>query len=172
MYGGGHERGMRSGTENVAGIVGLGAAAEIAQRGLSDGSLKKMERLRDELERSLLLEAEDAGVNGVRTVRVWNTTNIWFGGVVGSRLLRLLDERGVAVSGGSACNAGQCEPSHVLMAMGLSMGRAASSVRFSLSKQATTEDVDFVIWQVCEVLERLKRASNRAAREHRMSQIV
>jgi cysteine desulfurase len=174
MYGGGHERGHRAGTENVAGIVGLGTAAEIAHKGFRDGSLKKMERLRDELERSLLLEAENAGVNGTRTARVVNTTNLWFGGVVGSRLLRQLDERGLAVSGGSACNAGQCEPSHVLLAMGVSLGRAASSVRFSLSKLTTGEDVDYAIWQVSEVLEELRKTSSvpRQERRSRTAQTV
>jgi cysteine desulfurase len=167
FFGGGHEGGLRAGTENVAGIAGLGKAAEIAEEGFRDGSLKRMESLRNELERSLLLEAEDAGVNGSRTSRVPNTSNLWFGAVVGSRLLRMLDERGLAVSGGSACNAGGCQASHVLMAMGLSLGRATSSVRFSLSKMTTAEDVDFAIWQVSEVLERLRRASGRPVRERR-----
>jgi cysteine desulfurase len=167
MYGGGHERGYRAGTENVAGIVGLGKAAEIARRGFRDGSLKKMERLRDELERSLLREAENAGVNGIRMARVPNTTNLWFDGVVGSRLLRMLDERGLAVSGGSACNAGQCVPSHVLLAMGLSLGRAASSVRFSLSKLTTAEDVGYAIWQVAEVLEELRKTSGIPKQERK-----
>lgn len=165
FYGGGHEQGLRAGTENVAGIVGLGMAAEIAQKGFADGSLQRMELLRNELERSLLLQAENAGVNGTRSARVPNTTNLWFGGVVGSLLLRMLDEKGLAVSGGSACNAGQCGASHVLLAMGLSLGRAASSVRFSLSKLTTAEDVDYAIWRVAEALEKLRKTSSMPRKE-------
>ena len=157
--GGEHELGRRAGTENVAGIVGFGKAAEIALSGLRDGSMTKLKRLRDELERSLLREIGDAGVNGVRAPRVPNTTNLWFGDVDGPQLLRRLDELGLSVSGGSACNAGRCQPSHVLLAMGLPFQKASSSIRFSLSKQTTGEDVDFAIWQVSEAIEQLRAAS-------------
>jgi cysteine desulfurase len=159
FYGGEHELGLRAGTENVAGIVGFGKAAEIALSGFQDGSVARLKRLRDELERSLLREIDDAGVNGGQAPRVPNTTNLWFGGIEGPSLLRQLDEMGLSVSGGSACTAGRCQPSHVLLAMGLSMQKASSSIRFSLSKQTTTEDVDFAIWQVSEAIEQLRTTS-------------
>ena len=166
FLGGMQELGRRAGTENIAGIVGFGEAAVLARNGLKDGSLKKLAKLRDALENSVLLEVEDAGVNGSRNERVPNTTNIWFGGIDGPALLAMLDRKGVSVSGGSACNSGACEPSHVLIAMGLTPGRAIRSVRFSLSKQTTAEDVDFAIWQVTEAVGKLreKEATSRATR--------
>ncbi len=160
FYGGGHELGRRAGTENVAAIVGFGKAAEIALNGFYDGSVTKLEHLRDELERRLLHEIGDAGVNGARAPRVLNTVNLWFGGVEGPRLLRQLDEMGLSVSGGSACTAGLCLPSHVLLAMGLSIQKASSSVRFSLSKQTTAEDVHFAICQVSGAIEQLRATSS------------
>jgi len=159
LVGGGHETGRRAGTENIAGIVGFGAAAKIARRGFDDGSIRKIKKLRDELESSLLREVERAGINGARARRVPNTANIWLEGAEGGRLIQVLDKVGVAVSGGSACSAGSCVPSHVLLAMGLSPARASASVRFSLSKQTTMEDVDFAIWQVAEAMEQLRAAS-------------
>lgn len=165
MFAGGkQERGVRPGTENVAGIVGIGHAAEIAVQSFRDGSLAKMKKLRDDLERSILAEVGEARVNGDDVPRVPNTTNLWFGGVEGNSLLRTLDELGLSVSGGSACTARSCEPSHVLLAMGLSMKQAASSVRFSLSKQTTADDVDFAIWQVSEAIEQLRRDANSRKR--------
>ena len=156
FHGGTQELSRRAGTENVVGIVGFGEAAVLAKNSLKDGSLKKLAKLRDALENSVLLEVEEAGVNGSRNERVPNTTNIWFGGIDGSALLKNLDQMGVSVSGGSACNAGACEPSHVLMAMGLTPSRASRSIRFSLSKQTTPEDVDFAIWQVAEAIAKLR----------------
>jgi cysteine desulfurase len=159
FHGGVHERGLRAGTENVAGIAGLGEAAMIARHGLRNGGLKKLTRLRDALERSILLEVGNADVNAGRVDRVPNTTNIRFDGVDGRLLLTTLDAKGLSVSGGSACGISMCEPSHVLLAMGLTPERANRSVRFSLSKQTTAEDVDFAIWQVAEVVAQLR--SNR-----------
>jgi cysteine desulfurase len=164
FYGGSHEMGKRAGTENVAGLVGFGHAAAVAANGFKDRSLERVAKFRNELERSLLREAGDAGINGGHAARVPNTTNLWFGGIDGPEFIRRLDDLGVAVSGGSACNAGRCEPSHVLLAMGLSMRRASSSIRFSLSKQTTGEDVDFAIWQVSEALERTRKSAGREAR--------
>ena len=156
FHGGSHESGRRAGTENVAGLVGFGQAAELARRGFQDGSIKKVERLRNELERSLLREAETAGINGSGATRVPNTTNLWFEGSGAENLLYLLDQKGVAVSGGSACTSGNSGSSHVLLAMKLSPARASSSIRFSLSKQTTAEDVDFAIWQVSEALDQFR----------------
>ncbi|MGC2300409.1 MAG: cysteine desulfurase family protein [Acidobacteriaceae bacterium] len=156
FYGGAHEYGRRAGTENVAGIAGFGKAAVLARANLFDGSVQCMARLRDDLERGILLEAEEAGVNGFGQPRVPNTTSIWFGGIAGVSLLMALDQRGLSVSGGSACCAGAAEPSHVLTAMGLAPERAGSSLRFSLSKLSTGEDVDFAIWQVAEALDPMR----------------
>lgn len=163
LYGGSHEQGRRAGTENLAGIVGFGQAAVCAAGSLKDRTLERIGKFRNELEKNLLRETGDAGVNGLRTARVPNTTNMWFGGINGLELLKTLDDMGVSASGGSACNAGRCEPSHVLLAMGVSLQRASSSIRFSLSKQTTGEDVDFAIWQVSEALDRL-RATAHAGR--------
>ena len=160
FYGGAHELGRRAGTENVAGIVGFGQAALIAREGFHDGSLDKLARLRNDLERGVLLESGNAGINGPRTGRVPNTTNIWFGGGIdGASLLMMLDELGLSVSGGSACCTGMAHSSHVLLAMGLSPERASASIRFSLSKQSTGEDVDYAIWQVLEAIEQLRKTS-------------
>ena len=161
LLGGAQENGRRAGTENVAGVVGFGSAAAIARRGFKDGSLKRMGRMRDELERSLLREADNAGVNGSRIWRVPNTANLWFDRAESGRLIHILDRMGVAVSGGSACSAASSDSSHVLVAMGLSRARASASVRFSLSKQTTLEDVDFAIWQVSEALEKLRAGSRK-----------
>lgn len=128
----------------------------MAKVSFNDRSLDRVMKFGNELERSLLREAEDAGVNGGCAARVPNTANLWFGGINGPELLRALDEPGVCVSGGSACSAGSCEPSHVLLAMGVSMKQASSSIRFSLSKQTTGEDVDIAIWQVSEAIEQLR----------------
>jgi cysteine desulfurase len=160
FYGGSHESGRRAGTENVAGIVGFGKAAEIAANGFNDRSLERVLKFRNELERSLLREAGDAGVNGGGAPRVPNTANLCFNSIAGPELIRRLDDLGVAVSGGSACNADSCEPSHVLLAMGLSMKQAIFSIRFSLSKQTSGEDVDFAIWQVSEALEQLRKPAH------------
>ena len=166
LLGGAHEMGRRAGTENVAAIVGFGKAAELAVDGFKDGSVKRVGKLRDALERSLLREAIHAGVNGAEAGRVPNTTNLWFEGGEGGKLLSYLDLKGLAVSGGSACNAESCEPSHVLLAMGLTPGRASSSIRFSLSKLTTAEDVDFALWQVSDALDAL-RTKSRLLRQRR-----
>lgn len=164
FYGGSHERGRRAGTENVAGIVGFGQAATIAKAGFNDRTLERVGKFRNEFERSLLREAGDAGVNGGRAERVPNTANLWFGGINGPELLKTLDDLGISASGGSACNAGRCEPSHVLLAMGLSHRQASSSIRFSLTKQTTGEDVDFAIFQVLEALEHLRDSARITVR--------
>jgi cysteine desulfurase len=166
IHGGAHESGLRAGTENVPGIVGFGQAAVLAASGFRDGTVAKMKSLRDELERSLMLAADDAGLNGSGGKRVPNTANLRFGGVEGPRLIAMLDEMGLAVSGGSACTATSCVPSHVLLAMGLTPQQAVSSIRFSISKRTTTEHVDFAIWRVLEALEKL-RAKSKAHRKRR-----
>ncbi len=158
LYGGRHERSRRAGTENVPGIVGLGKAAELAIAGFERGDDKKMATLRDRLERELL-GIEATGLNGAGAPRVPNTTNIYFDGIEGEALVIALDLKGLAVSTGAACSSGAIEPSHVLIAMGLSRERAKASIRFSLGKQNTTEDVDFALGLVAGTVSRLREIS-------------
>jgi cysteine desulfurase len=158
LYGGSHERSRRAGTENVPGIVGLGKAAELALAGLRRGDDRKMAELRDRLERELL-EIEATGLNGEGAPRVPNTTNIYFDGIEGEALIIALDLKGLAVSTGAACSSGSIEPSHVLTAMGLPTERAKASIRFSLGKQNTSEDIDFALSLIPETVTRLRDLS-------------
>jgi len=162
LVGGSHERRQRAGTENVPGIVGLGKAAELAMESLEDGTIERLEGLRDRLEAGVL-EIGGTGLNGTRTPRTANTTNIRFEQVEGEALVIALDLKGVAVSGGSACHSGSTEPSHVLMAMGLDKNAARASLRFSLMKTATDADVDHVLKVVPEAVEHLRALSPVAA---------
>jgi cysteine desulfurase len=163
LYGGSHERSRRAGTENVPGIVGLGKAAELAVAGLECRDDTKMAAARDRLERELL-EIEAAGLNGQGAngecaPRVPNTTNIYFDGIEGESLVIALDLKGLAVSTGAACSSGAIEPSHVLIAMGLRPERAKASIRFSLGKQNTAEDIEFALAIVPETVARLRELS-------------
>lgn len=159
MLGGRHERSRRAGTENVAGIVGLGKAAEIAQNSLQNGGMEKIAAMRDRIEHLLLQEVEASGVNGAGTRRVPNTTNIYFDHIEGEAMIIALDLKGLAVSTGAACSSGALEPSHVLVAMGMSAERARASIRFSLGKQNTPEDVDFALSLVPATIARLRELS-------------
>jgi cysteine desulfurase len=159
MYGGSHERQRRAGTENLPGIVGLGAAAEIARKWLASGGPAEMGAMRDRLQQALLSAMESAGVNGLGAARVPNTTNLWFDHVEGEALVIALDLKGLAVSSGAACSSGAIEPSHVLLAMGLSHQRARSSIRLSLGKQTTQPDLDFAVHVVPETVARLREIS-------------
>jgi cysteine desulfurase len=164
LYGGSHERSRRAGTENVPGIVGLGKAAELAV--LENGETSRMAALRDRLENAVLQGVESAGVNGEGAARVPNTSNIYFDYIEGEALIIALDLRGLAVSTGAACSSGAIEPSHVLTAMGLRPDRARASIRFSLGKQNTADDVDFAIELVPASVARLRELSplyNRTA---------
>ena len=158
LYGGSHERSRRAGTENVPGIVGLGKAAELARAGFERGDDLKMAAARDHLERELL-EIEATGLNGEGAPRVPNTTNIYFDGIEGEALVIALDLKGLAVSTGAACSSGAIEPSHVLTAMGLRPDRAKASIRFSLGKQNTAEEVDFALGLIPETVGRLRELS-------------
>jgi cysteine desulfurase len=141
MTGGRHERNRRAGTENVAGIAGLGAAAERARVKLA-GDSAQTAALRDRLESAILEQIPGTAVNGDRARRVPNTSNISFEGVEAESLLIALDLEGFAVSTGSACSSGALEPSHVLRAMGLPSHRTQNSIRFSLGLGNTQEEVD------------------------------
>jgi cysteine desulfurase len=159
FYGGRHERSRRAGTENLAGIVGLGKSAEIARQGFGDESVARIRSLRDRLEKTILDEVELVAVNGAGASRVPNTTNISFDCVEGEAMVIALDLKGLSVSTGAACSSGAIEPSHVLTAMGLSPDRARGSIRFSLGKQTTSEDVDFALNLAPEVVARLREIS-------------
>jgi cysteine desulfurase len=159
LYGGSHERSRRAGTENVAGIVGLGKAAEVAMKGFETGADKQTAELRDRLEQRILEQVDSAGVNGRGAPRVPNTTNIHFDYIEGEALVIALDLKGLAVSTGAACSSGVIEPSHVLTAMGLRPDRARSSIRFSLGKQNTAEEIEFASELVKAGAERLRELS-------------
>jgi cysteine desulfurase len=167
LVGGSHERRQRAGTENVAGIVGIAKAAELAMHSLDDGTIYRLAQMRDRLEAGVRA-LEGTGVNGAsadgRPVpRAANTTNIWFDNLEGEALVIALDLKGVSVSGGSACHSGATEPSHVLMAMGLDKNRARASLRFSLLKTVTDADIDHVLQVVPAAVEHLRALSPVAA---------
>jgi cysteine desulfurase len=159
FYGGRHERSRRAGTENVPGIVALGKAAELAIEGFERGDDKKMSALRDRLQRGILAQVEEAAVNGEGAPRVPNTSNIYFDHIEGEAMVISLDLKGLAVSTGAACSSGAIEPSHVLTAMGLRADRARASIRFSLGKQNSDEDIDFALALVPEAVARLRELS-------------
>jgi cysteine desulfurase len=159
IYGGSHERQRRAGTENLPGIVGLGKAAELAKQWLESSGPAEMAAMRDGLQNAILNAVEDAGVNGLGAPRVPNTTNFWFDHVEGEALVIALDLKGLAVSSGAACSSGAIEPSHVLLAMGLPHQRARASIRVSLGKQTTRDDIDFAAKVIPETVARLREIS-------------
>jgi len=169
LYGGSHERQRRAGTENLPGIVGMGKAAEIAKKWLQSedarGGASAMSAMRDRLQDGLMAQVDSAGVNGLGAPRVPNTANFWFDHAEGEALVIALDLKGLAVSSGAACSSGAIEPSHVLLAMGLSHQRARSSLRFSLGKQTTEEDIDFALAVVPETVARLREISPMRQKE-------
>ena len=168
MVGGSHERRRRAGTEAVPSIVALGKAAEIAMHGLESGAMHRVAALRDRLEQGILTQIPGTGVNGADSdgkiaPRAANTSNIWFDQLEGEALVIALDLKGLAVSGGSACHSGATEPSHVLMAMGLDKTRARASLRFSLLKTVTEEDIDYAIDVVAAAVVRLRELAPELA---------
>jgi cysteine desulfurase len=159
FFGGLHERHRRAGTENLPGIVGLGKAADLAVLALEAGIPCRTAALRDHMETRILGTVDEAGVNGGGVPRVCNTSSLWFDHVEGEALVIALDLKGLAISGGSACQSGATEPSHVMLAMGLSEERARSCVRFSLLKSTTEEDVEFAASLVPGTVARLRDLS-------------
>ena len=160
LAGGKHERNRRAGTENVAGIAGMGMAAQLARAKMS-GESARLAVLRDRLEDGILRSVSGTAVNGVRTPRVPNTTNISFDRVEAESLLIALDLAGIAVSTGSACSSGTLEPSHVLRAMGLAAHRTQNSLRFSLGMFSTEAEVDRVIEVMPRLVEKLRGLTRR-----------
>jgi len=158
MYGGRHERERRAGTENVTGAVGLARAAEwVMEHGAAEA--RRVGDLRDQLETGILSRLPDVHVNGLGAPRTSNTSNLRFDGIDSDAMLIALDLRGFAVSSGAACSSGAPEPSHVLLAMGLTREQARSSIRFSLGRTNTAEQVDALIEAVIESVAHLRKLS-------------
>jgi cysteine desulfurase len=158
LYGGHHQRGFRPGTENVPGIVGLGKAAELARLGLPNDAAR-LSSLRDRLEQGLLARVPGARANGAAAPRTPNTSNISFPGIEGQALIIALDLRGLACSTGAACSSGAVEPSHVLMAIGLPASEARASIRFSLGRHTTPEQIDAALEIVPAAVAQLRQLS-------------
>ena len=158
MTGGHQENGRRAGTENVAGIVGLGAACALARQDMKKEATH-VSKLRDKLESGLLRDCPDARVNGDRVHRLPNTTNISFEYVEGEAILLRLDAKGICASSGSACTSGSLEPSHVLRAMGVPFTAVHGSIRFSLSRYNNDAEIDFVIQEMPGIIKLLRQMS-------------
>src|SRR5215467_7055954 len=158
LYGGQHQRGMRPGTENVAGIAGFGKAAELARNSLANDA-KRLSALRDQLEHGLIHRVPHSRINGGRAPRTPNTANLVFPGVEGEALLIALDLKGLASSTGAACSSGAVEPSHVLTAIGLPAEEARASLRFSLGRHTTQADIDFALQVVPAAVAQLRQLS-------------
>ena len=163
MTGGKQERGRRAGTENVAGIVGMGVAARLAVAHMAEEG-SRLAALRDRLERRILAAVPGTAVNGDPGTRVPNTTNISFDRVEAESLLIALDLEGIAVSTGSACSSGTLEPSHVLKAMGLPAHRTQNSIRFSLGAANTEAEVDRVVGVLPVVVDKLRNLTRAPVR--------
>ncbi|PSH05512.1 MAG: cysteine desulfurase NifS [Acidobacteria bacterium] len=159
LVGGRQERGRRAGTENLAGIVGFGKAAELATQWLASGGAERMTAMRDRLEQGITGALKGVRVNSATTARVPNTSNMIFDGTEGEGFVIAMDLKGISVSTGAACSSGAIEPSHVLTAMGLSGEEARGSIRFSLGKQNTEEEVGRVLEVVAEVVAKLREMS-------------
>jgi len=158
LIGGHQEKGRRGGTENVASIIGLGKASELAAANLSDENTR-IKRLRDKLENEILKRVPNTMINGDRDNRLPNTTSIAFEYVEGESILLMMDEYGICASSGSACTSGSLEPSHVLRAMGVPFTAAHGSIRFSLSIYNTEKEIDFIIEKLPPIIERLRELS-------------
>ena len=159
MVGGHQEKGRRGGTENTASIIGLGKAAELAAAHLADNDYARISRLRDKLEQTLLTTVPNAMINGDPTSRLPNTTSVAFEYVEGEAILLMMNEHGICASSGSACTSGSLEPSHVLRAMGVPFTAAHGSIRFSLSRYNTEEEIDIILEKLPPIIARLRELS-------------
>jgi len=158
INGGGHERGLRSGTENIPGIVGLGKACELSRERL-DGDIIYMKRLRDKLIKGVLEKIEESYLNGHPEKRLVNNAHFRFTAIEGESILMSLDEKGIAASTGSACSSKELQPSHVLLAIGLSPVEAHGSLRLTVGRENTEEEIDYVIETLPEVVSKLREIS-------------
>src|SRR5277367_30667 len=165
VIGGGQERGKRGGTENVASIIGLGRAAELALEKLSDEQTR-VRAMRDHFEEALLQRLPHLYINGKRDQRLPNTSNLAFDFVEAEAILMKLDHQGICASSGSACTTGSLDPSHVLSAMGMTPARARSCVRFSFSHYNTDADIDYALEIIPPMIEEL-RAMSPLSPDHR-----
>lgn len=156
LYGGHHQRGFRPGTENVAGIVGLGKAAELARLSLRDDGAR-ISALRDRLEQGLLARVPNSRANAAEAPRTPNTSNITIPGIEGEALVIALDLKGLACSTGAACSSGAVEPSHVLTAIGMAPAEARASIRFSLGRNSTVAEIDAALEIVPAAVEQLRK---------------
>jgi len=159
MIGGHQEKGRRGGTENTASIIGLGKAAELADAHLAQNGYERVSRLRDRLEQTLLDKVPNALINGDPANRLPNTTSVAFEYVEGEAILLMMNEYGICASSGSACTSGSLEPSHVLRAMGVPFTAAHGSIRFSLSRYNTEDDIDVILEKLPPIIERLRELS-------------
>jgi len=158
VQGGGHERGLRSGTENVAGIVGLARAADLASQEMQSEA-KRLTDLRDKLAKMVLDSVKDAWINGSMQRRLPGSLNFGFSYVEGESLLLYLDSKGIAVSTGSACSSHKLQPSHVLLSLGLKPEQCHGSLRITMGRSNTTEDVDYVAECITQAVERFRGIS-------------
>ncbi len=152
IHGGGQERKLRAGTENVPGIVGFGKACELAMRRLNHNEMERVRALRDRLEAGVREIVPEARLNGHKTERLPNTVNMTLPGMRGESLVLFLDRHGVYFSSGSACKSGNPDPSHVLRAMGLSDEDAHCAIRLSLGVRNSEEDIDYVLEALAEIV--------------------
>lgn len=159
LISGGHqERGRRGGTENVASIVAMGKACELAMSHLKDENTK-VAKLRDKLEKGIIENIPRSFIHGDTEHRLPNTTNIGFEAVEGEAILLLMNEHGICASSGSACTSGSLDPSHVMMAMGIPFTRAHGSIRFSLSRYTTEKEIDYTLERLPPIIKRLRELS-------------
>ncbi|MEJ2728609.1 MAG: cysteine desulfurase NifS [Deltaproteobacteria bacterium] len=159
MIGGHQEYGRRGGTENTASIIGMGKAAELAAAHLAQNDYKRVSKLRDKLEQTLLDTVPNALINGKAARRLPNTSSIAFEYVEGEAILLMLNEYGICASSGSACTSGSLEPSHVLRAMGVPFTAAHGSIRFSLSRYNTEDEIDVILEKLPPIIARLRELS-------------
>lgn len=157
IQGGGHERGFRSGTENIPGIVGMGKACELAKKGM-DVDVANLKNMRDKLIKGIL-EIEESYLNGHPTKRLPNNAHFRFTAIEGESLVMSLDDKGIAASTGSACSSKKLKPSHVLMAIGLNEVEAHGSLRLTLGRQNTDEEIEWVVEVLPTIIEKLREMS-------------
>lgn len=158
LHGGGHEKGIRPGTENIAGIVGLSKACAIAEENLEE-NFQNLTAIRDEIIRRVLSEIEQSYLNGHPTKRLPNNINFRFTGIEGESLVLHLDSKGIASSTGSACSSKKLEPSHVLMALGLKEVDAHGSLRLTLGKENSPEEIDYIVTSIKDAVNTLRKLS-------------
>jgi cysteine desulfurase len=158
IHGGGQERGRRAGTENVAGIVALGKAIELAASELEEEAAR-LKRLRDKVIDGVLSEVPHTRLNGHRELRLPNNANLSFSFIEGESLLLLLDMKGICASSGSACTSGSLDPSHVLLAIGLPHETAHGSLRITLGRSSTEAQIDYFLQELPAIVSRLRDMS-------------